>query len=117
MFPLMYINQENPNLTKHPNWTPKTCDQRTKHEQVRGFAVHVLLVEGAVEHLEVAAATVNVLLVLHCELHHQGLVLVAEWLKLGRQAVEACVLEKSDSLFSWSGFLAFGYYCLVKVDF
>ena len=36
--------------------------------------MHVGLVEGAVEHLDVATATVNVLLVLNGELHNQGLV-------------------------------------------
>lgn len=54
--------------------------------------MHVLLVQGAVEHLEVATTTVDVLFVLHGELHHQGLALVAEGIKLGRQAIEACIL-------------------------
>ena len=55
--------------------------------------MHVLLVEGAVEDLQVPAAAVDVLFVLHRELDHQRLVLVAETLELGGQAVEPCVLK------------------------
>ena len=52
----------------------RTADVGTEHDVVRGFAVHVGLVQGAVEHLDVATTTVDVLLVFHGELHNQLLV-------------------------------------------
>ena len=51
-----------------------STDVGAEHDVVRGFTVHVLLVQGAVEHLDVTAAAVDVLLVLHGELHNHGLV-------------------------------------------
>ena len=50
------------------------ADVRAKHDVVRRVPVHVRLVELAVEELDVAATAVNVLLVLHRKLDHQGLV-------------------------------------------
>jgi hypothetical protein len=60
--------------------------------------VHVLLVERAVKDLGVAAAAVDVLLVLHCELDDQWLVLVRELLEVLRQGVELGVLAGLDAL-------------------
>ena len=50
------------------------ADVGTEHDVVGRVAVHVRLVELAVKELDVAAATVNILLMLHRELDHQGLV-------------------------------------------
>ena len=55
-----------------------TANIRSEHDVVWRFAVHVSLVELAVEKLDVAATTVDVLLVLHRELDHQRLVPVRQ---------------------------------------
>ena len=72
------------------------CDtfQLTKHYEVGRLSMHVLLVKGAVKHLEVAATAIDVLFVLYAKLDDQGFPFVAEGLKLGRQAVESCILRK-----------------------
>lgn len=54
--------------------------------------MHVGLVQTIWKELHIAAPTVDVLLVFHCELHHQRLALVAERLKSGRQGVKAGIL-------------------------
>lgn len=64
----------------------------TKHDVVLGVSVHILLVQAGREELNVAPATVNVLLVLHSELDDQWLALVAEITKTGGKGVEAGVL-------------------------
>ena len=56
----------------------RAADVRAEHDLVRRLAVHVLLVERAGEHLDVAAAAVDVLLVLHSELDHQRLIPVTK---------------------------------------
>ena len=55
--------------------------------------MHVLLVQGAVEHLQVSSTTVNVLFVFDCELDDQRLVFVWEGLELARQTIEASILR------------------------
>ena len=45
-----------------------------EHDVVGALAVHVRLVELAIKELDVAAAAVNVLLMLHGELDHQRFV-------------------------------------------
>lgn len=47
-----------------------TADVRAKHNFVGSLAVHVGLLQLAVEHLEVTTSAVNVLLMFHGELHH-----------------------------------------------
>ena len=49
------------------------ADGGAEHDVVGGLAVHVCLVEGAVEELDVSAAAINVLLVLDGELDDEGL--------------------------------------------
>lgn len=49
---------------------------------VGGVAPEVLLVDGALQELDVAATTVQILLVLHLELEHQILPLVVKCLDL-----------------------------------
>ena len=51
-----------------------TANVGAKHDVVWGVSMHIGLVQGAVKHLDVAAAAVNVLLVLHSELHNHWLV-------------------------------------------
>lgn len=53
----------------------------TKHDIVGGVSVHVLLVQVRREEFDVAAAAVDLLLVLDGELDDQGLALVAEVIK------------------------------------
>ena len=60
--------------------------------------MHVLGVQAAVEDLGVAAAAVDVLLVLDGELEDQRLVAVGEGLELGREGVELGVLARLDAL-------------------
>uniref|UniRef100_A0A2M4DHF4 Putative secreted protein n=1 Tax=Anopheles darlingi TaxID=43151 RepID=A0A2M4DHF4_ANODA len=70
----------------------RTADVRSEHEQVRRFTVQILLVYGAIEHLQVSATAVDVLLVLDRELHDERVILVGERLELGRKGIEACIL-------------------------
>lgn len=63
--------------------------------------MHVLLVEAGREELDIATTTVNVLLMLHCELHHQCLVPVAERLKAGGDGVEPGILACLDPCGMW----------------
>lgn len=58
--------------------------------------MHVLLAQASWEELDVAPAAVDVLLVLHRELHHQRLVAVAEGLEARREGVETGVLARLD---------------------
>lgn len=54
--------------------------------------MHFLLVDVGGEQLDVAAAAVDALLVLHGELDDEGLVLVVEVTEAGRQGIEAGIL-------------------------
>lgn len=54
--------------------------------------MHILLIQACREKLHIATSAVNVLLVFHCELHNQGLVLVAEGIKASRDGIEASIL-------------------------
>merc|ERR1719167_879677 len=74
------------------------ADVRAEHDIVGALAVHVSLVELAVEELDVATAAVDVLLVLDGELDHQGLVHVRHWREGGAHAVEPCVLACLSAL-------------------
>ena len=60
--------------------------------------MHVLGFQAAVEQLGVAAAAVNVLLVLDGELEDQRLFAVGEGLELGGRGVELGVLARLDAL-------------------
>lgn len=59
--------------------------------------MHVLLAQARGEELDITTTTVNILLVFHRELHHQGLVLVAEGVKAGRQGVETGILARLEA--------------------
>jgi hypothetical protein len=72
----------------------RNCD---KDEPVGRLATELLLVDIAAEQLDVAAAAVELLLVLDGELQHQGLVLVAELRVLRRDGVEPVVLRGLDA--------------------
>merc|ERR1719322_1410711 len=75
------------------------ADVGAEHHVVRAVAVHISLVEGAVEELDVSAAAVDVLLVLDGELHDERLLLVGEGLlELGAGSVELGVLRRLDAL-------------------
>ena len=60
--------------------------------------MHVGLVEVGGEDLDVASPAVYLLLVLHRELDHQGLALVAKGLEAGGHGVETSVLARLDPL-------------------
>lgn len=72
----------------------------TKHDIVFRVSMHVLLVQSRWKELHITTPTVNVLFMLNCKLHHQGLVLVAEWIKAGRQSIETSILA---CLKAWKG--------------
>jgi hypothetical protein len=86
------------NRPTDPRWVGYTrtrnCD---KDEPVGGLATELLLVDVTAEQLDVAAAAVELLLVLDGELQHQGLVLVAELRVLRRDGVEPVVLRGLDA--------------------
>lgn len=71
----------------------RTANVRTEHDFVRGVAVHLSWHKIAVEHLYVATAAVNVLLMLDGELDDQGLSLIAEGLEFARESVEASIFR------------------------
>lgn len=70
----------------------RTADVRAEHDLIRALSVHVLLVELAIKDLHISTSAVNVLLMLHRELYHQGLSLIAEGLELAREGVEPGIL-------------------------
>lgn len=77
----------------HPSALPIRPDRvPTEHDVVLGVSVHVSLVKGRGEHLDITAATVNFLLMFHSELDHQSLSLVAEGFEAGRCGIETGVL-------------------------
>jgi hypothetical protein len=69
-----------------------STDIWAEHDFVWRFAVHVLLVQFAVENLEVATSAVNVLFVLHRELDDKRLVFVGEGSEFVGESVEAGIL-------------------------
>lgn len=54
--------------------------------------MHISLVLVGREDLDVTAAAVDLLLVFHRKLHHQGFTLITEGVKVGGQGVKAGVL-------------------------
>lgn len=54
--------------------------------------MHVLLIQGAVKHFNVASSTVNVLFMFHGELDNQIFALIAEGRELLGQGIEAGIL-------------------------
>ena len=45
--------------------------------------MHILLVHGVRKEFHIPTTTINALLMFYGKLNHQGLVLIAEWLKSG----------------------------------
>lgn len=64
----------------------------TKHDVVFRVSVHVLLVQTTRKQLHITAPTVDVLLMLHRELYHQCLALVAEGFESSGQRVKPGIL-------------------------
>ena len=73
------------------------ADVGAEHDVVRALPVHVLGVQTGRDQLDVASAAVDVLFVLHLELNHQILPLVAERVELGGDRVEPGILGRLDS--------------------
>jgi hypothetical protein len=78
-------------------FTSTGTNYSAEDEPVGGLPAELLLVDVAAEQLDVATAAVEVLLVLHGELQHQGLVLIAELRVLRRDGVEPVVLRRLDA--------------------
>lgn len=76
----------------------RAADIRTEHNFIGALAVHILLVQLAVEDLQVATTAVDVLLVLNGELDDDRLALVAEGFELLRQGVETGIFAGLQSL-------------------
>merc|ERR1739838_194621 len=74
-----------------------SADIGTEHDLVGRLSVHLSLVKVAAKHLQVPAAAVDVLLVLHGELDHEGRVLVRNGVELGRHSVETGVLGSLET--------------------
>jgi len=70
---------------------------RPEHDQVVRVAAQLLLLQAGRVQLDVAAAAVDLLLVLHRELHDERLARVREGRELGADAVEARVLARLDA--------------------
>jgi len=69
------------------------ADVRAEHDVVLRVTMHVLLVEVTGEHFDVATAAVDLLFMLHAELNHEILALIAERLvELCRDCVEPRIL-------------------------
>lgn len=64
----------------------------TKHDVILRISVHFSLIQCRWEDLHVTTATVNLLLVLDCELDDQRLALIAEGLKPCRGGIEVGIL-------------------------
>lgn len=54
---------------------------------------HMLVLPNSVPYLDIATSAVNLLLVLHCELDHQGLPFIGELVKCSGGGVEFSVLS------------------------
>lgn len=68
----------------------------TKHDVILGFWVHILLVQCGRKEFHIPTATIDALLMFYWKLNHQGLILIAEWLKSGGKGIELgifCGLE------------------------
>lgn len=74
-----------------PHWLPSPL---TKHDVVFRVSVHVLLVQTTRKQLHVTAPTVDILLMLHRELDHQCLALVAEGFESSGQRVKSGILAR-----------------------
>lgn len=55
--------------------------------------MHVFLIELTIEHLQISAATINVLLMLDRELNYERLIFVGEGSELVGKSIEAGVLR------------------------
>lgn len=69
----------------------------TKHDVILWVPVHGGLVKVRREDLDIAASAVNLLLMLDGKLDDQGLSLIAEGIKAGRESVKADVLAGLDT--------------------
>lgn len=54
--------------------------------------MHISLIQVGWENLDVATAAVNLLLVFDSKLNHQGLALIAEWVKTSRRSIKTSIL-------------------------
>ena len=52
----------------------RAADVWAEHDVVRRVSMHVSLIQLAVKKFDISASTINVLLMLHCELHNKRLI-------------------------------------------
>lgn len=80
-------------------WTriPEEAAERTEHDVVLRVSVHLRLVQVRGEDFDVAAAAVDVLLVLHRELDHQRFTFIAEGVEATGRGVEPGVLSRLET--------------------
>lgn len=69
----------------------------TKHDVILGVSMHVVLVNIRWEDLDIAASTVDLLLMLDGELDDKRLSLIAKGLKAGWDGIKACILAGPDT--------------------
>lgn len=69
----------------------------TKHDLIRALAVHILLVEWAIEYFDISTPAVDVLFVFNSELDNKGLVFIAEGSELFAYRVKPCILRCLDT--------------------
>lgn len=69
----------------------------TEHKEVGCVAVHILLVQTAVEHLDVATSAVDVLFMFNGELDYQRLVFIAEWLEFAGNCIKPRIFRCLDT--------------------
>ena len=76
----------------------RAADVRAEHDMISSVTVHCRLVLVRTEDFDVAAAAIDVLLVLHLELNDEWLAFVAERLEFRRDPVETSVLRSLQTL-------------------
>lgn len=64
----------------------------TKHNVVLRVSMHISLIQVGWENLDVATATVDLLLMFDSKLNYQGLALIAEWFKTSRRSIKTSIL-------------------------
>lgn len=64
----------------------------TKHDVVLRISMHISLIKGRREDLDIATTAIDLLLVLHRELDYERLALITDRIEPGRECIKAGIL-------------------------